>query len=304
MKKVLVTGGTGFIGRHAVAKLPGRGFDVHMTVPPGESFRAEDFPGASIHRCDLFEPEARKAVLKSVRPSHLLHLAWYAEPEQYRTSPENLRWVGASLDLLREFAADKGQRAVLAGTCAEYDWSLGQCLEWETPTDPLTLYGTCKNALHQIAERFTEQVGLSFAWGRVFFLYGPHEHPSRFIPSIIRSLLEGKPARCNYGQCVRDFLHVADVAGAFVQLLESDVRGPVNIASGQGVSLGQVASILAQIIGRKDLLQVDALRPSADNPGILTADVTRLSSEVGWRATYGLESGLIQTVEWWKQQRE
>jgi nucleoside-diphosphate-sugar epimerase len=103
---------------------------------------------------------------------------------------------------------------------------------------------------------------------------------------------------------VRDFLHVADVAGAFVQLLESDVRGPVNIASGQGVSLGRVASILAQIIGRKDLLQVDALRPSADNPGILTADVTRLRNEVGWRATYGLESGLVQTVEWWKQQRE
>ncbi|WP_421021629.1 NAD-dependent epimerase/dehydratase family protein, partial [Klebsiella pneumoniae] len=79
---------------------------------------------------------------------------------------------------------------------------------------------------------YASQTGLSATWARLFFMYGPGEHPNRVTSSVILSLLQGKSAQCSHGMQIRDFLHVADVASALVTLLDSDVTGPVNIGSG------------------------------------------------------------------------
>ena len=80
--------------------------------------------------------------------------------------------TGASLALLKAFGEQGGERVVMAGTCAEYDWGQGLCLESVTPRKPSTVYGTCKNALQEILSIYSNQFGLSSAWGRIFFLYG------------------------------------------------------------------------------------------------------------------------------------
>src|SRR3954452_23524389 len=138
--RVLVTGATGFIGHHLPELLSSRGFEVATVSRAGG--------------VDLLEPGAPERVVAEVQPTHLLHLAWYAEPGKYWTSPENVRWVEASLALLRAFAAGGGRRAVLAGTCAEYDWAHGFCSEGVTPLAPWTLYGPSKHALREMAESF------------------------------------------------------------------------------------------------------------------------------------------------------
>lgn len=111
--RVLVTGATGFVGRHAVPALLARGFEVHGV---GRGV------GPNQHAADLLAAEDRRALIARVRPSHLLHLAWDAEPGRYWTSEANLDWVAASLDLARLFAAAGGRRFVGIGTCAEYAW--------------------------------------------------------------------------------------------------------------------------------------------------------------------------------------
>src|SRR5207245_614301 len=83
----------------------------------------------------------------------------------------------------------------------------------------------CKLALASLLEAYAGQTGLSQAWARIFFLYGPREHPKRLVSSVIRSLLRGERARCSHGQQIRDYLHVEDAAGALVALLESEVTG-------------------------------------------------------------------------------
>lgn len=299
---MLLTGGSGFIGRHAVQPLLDRGYDVHVVTRAGTgaSSPAALFSSAMgnvvHHACDLFQESECRALIERLRPTHLLHFAWYAEHGKYWTSPLNLDWVRASLCLVQEFTAHGGKRAVLAGTCAEYDWSHGLCSEQMTPRQPRTLYGTCKNSLQEIVSRFSVQTGLSTAWGRLFFLYGPDEHPQRFVPSIFRPLLEDRPARCNFGAHERDFLHVADAADAFAALLDRDVTGPVNIASGTPVTLGRVAECVAHIAGKPHLLQVDALPATPENPQVLLADIARLRNEVGWQPRFTLESGLKAVV--------
>ena len=225
-------------------------------------------------------------------------------PGTYWTSLENFRWVRASLDLFGAFAEHGGQRIVVAGTCAEYDWATGDelCTEASTPLAPATFYGACKHALRVMLEAFARQQALSAAWGRIFFLYGAHEHPDRLVASVIRALLRGVPAPCSHGRQVRDFLHVADVAAAFVALLASDVRGAVNIASGEAVALKDVIMEIGQRVDRGELIELGARPAPAGEPPRLVADVTRLRREVGWSPERTLQQGLEETIVWWQRE--
>lgn len=157
-KRVLITGASGFVGRHTVPLLLKGGYEVHAVHCGSASLDEE--PRLFWHRCDLLNADEQRRLVKQVKPTHLLHLAWYATPGKYWTSVENIRWVKASLDLTINFMEQGGKRAVFAGTCAEYDWSYGYCSEGVTPTRPATLYGTCKNSLQDMVGHLSRQTGL------------------------------------------------------------------------------------------------------------------------------------------------
>lgn len=300
MKRVLVTGGTGFIGRQSIEPLVRLGYEVHAAVrrPPAQG----PATGVMWHEADLLDPQVAMSLMKAVRPSHLLHLAWYAEHGKFWAAPVNVEWVEATLRLVRTFAAAGGTRAVLAGTCAEYDVATGFCSEAVTPLRPHSLYGAGKLAVERVIAAASEGLAVSYAWGRVFFLYGPHEHPNRLVSSVIRSLLQGEPAMCSHGRQLRDFLHVADVASAFVHLLDSEVEGPVNIGSGVPHFIGTVSEHLGAMTGRSDLLRMGAVGVAPDEPPLILADVRRLTNEVGWRPHWTLDTGLRATLEWWQEE--
>ena len=299
-KKVFVTGATGFIGRHALAPLIERGFEVHAAYHKG-SFEAKN---VQWHHADLLRDEAAQRLCRTIQPTHLLHFAWYAVPGKYWTSEENEKWVIATDNLLRAFAASAGTRAVLAGTCAEYDWkNLAELVSEPAPIAPATLYGACKHRAHERAESFAKDTGVSLAWGRIFFLYGPHEPRERLVASVINSLLEENEANTSSGEQVRDFLHVQDVASAFAALLDSDVQGAVNIASGNPVQLKDIVREIADIVGKPQLVRLGALPSRPNEPPRLVADTKRLANEVGWRPRYSLREGLEKTIEWWEARR-
>lgn len=297
---VLVTGASGFIGRRTLAPLVERGFEVHACG------RSADAPAGTPdtvtwHRADLLDPLAHGELLAAVAPSHLLHLAWYAEHGRFWTSTENLRWVAATLSLVRAFAAAGGRRAVCAGSCAEYRWGeRGPCVEGVTPLEPATLYGTAKDATRALLQAAAPQLGISLGWGRVFFLYGPDEAPGRLVASVARALVAGERAATGDGTQVRDFLHVADVGAAFAALLDSDVTGAVNIGSGDAQPLRDVIAAIGAAARRPELLDIGALPARAGDPAELVADVARLRDEVGFVPAIGLDEGIERTVAWWR----
>lgn len=297
MNRVLLTGGTGFIGRHALAGLTARGYEVHATTSRDARVSGD---GVTWHRTDLLDPEQVARLLDFVRPTHLLHLAWYAVPGDYVTSPANLSWVQASLALLDHFARTGGRRVVMAGSSFEYDWNYGFCSERITPTTPVTVYGRCKHALSELLAASAGASDLSASWGRIFFLYGPHEDSRRLVASVIRSLLNDQVARCSHGEQIRDYLHVEDVAGALVALLDCDVTGPVNIASGRPVVLKDLIRTIGRKLEREDLIALGALPARADESPIVVADIRRLATEVGWKPSFDLDLGLERTIECYK----
>ena len=275
MKRVLVTGADGFIGDHVIPSLRERDYEVHAVIL-NEQAPGPVKKGCRYHQCDLLDHRRVEQLLAAVKPTHLLHLAWYTEHNKYWESPLNVRWVQASLGLYLAFAENGGERAVTAGTCAEYDWSYGYCSEEVTPLGPSTLYGISKHCLHEMVKRLASQYGISNSWARIFFLYGPGEQPGRLFPSIIRSLEKGRPIRCRNGEQTRDFLYVEDAAAALVALLGSKVEGAVNIASGEPVKLKDAVLMLGKKLGRPDLIEWGGKSRPGSSPPFLVADVGRL----------------------------
>lgn len=297
MSRLLITGATGFLGVPCMARAT-REFEVHATARTNR----EPLPnGVRFHPCNLFDAESVTGLLASVRPTHLLHLAWIATPGVYWTSPENNDWVTVSKHLLSGFAEHGGKHAVIAGTCAEYDWkTAGVCHEFDTPTHPATVYGQCKNELREWLADAT--CGFA-AWARLFFLYGPREHPARLVPSVAQALLAGEAAECTAGTHRRDFLHLDDVADALVTLAASNLSGPVNIGSGEAVEVRKVIDVVARECGRPGLVRLGARPTPQTEPPLLVADVSRLRTELGWRPRVSLDDGVRETVNWWRVRR-
>jgi nucleoside-diphosphate-sugar epimerase len=298
INRALLTGASGFIGGRCITALQDAGYEVHAV---GWEHIPHSPNSAIWHQIDLLDAASITTLLQRIKASHLLHLAWYAVPGKYSSSLENLRWSQATLALLQGFAECGGGRAVFAGSCFEYDLSYGYCTEDLTPSRAATLYGVCKNATREIVAGFSKQTGFSTAWGRIFYLYGPHETGNRLVPSIVRSLLKGDRARLSHGRQVRDFLHVEDVARAFVALLKSEVSGTVNVGSGEPVTIRDVACYLAARLERSGFLDFGAIQPPATDPPVVLANISRLRDQVGWRPKWTLQAGLAATADWWSE---
>jgi nucleoside-diphosphate-sugar epimerase len=229
-----------------------------------------------------------------------LHLAWDVTPPAYWTAESNLAWVAASLELARLARAQGCQRFVAAGTCAEYDWSTGLCDETTTALAPASLYGIAKHSLHQLLAAWAKQFSVSFAWGRLFFLYGPGEAREKLVATVIRNSLAGLPTETTPGTQVRDFQHVADAGGALAALLDSTVDGPVNIASGMAISVADLVMRVADRLGTRALVKLGARPAPAGEAPRVEAAVQRLRSEVGWTDRHSLESGIDDAIAWWR----
>lgn len=303
MNKVLLTGASGFIGRHCLPGLVGAGYKVHAITGSQKQLVID---GVTWHQANLLDLGNIQNLVYEIQPTHLLHLAWHVPAGKWATTGAKTyyRWIQSSLELLRAFHETGGRRVVMTGSCTEYDWRYGYCTESLTPVNPNTVYGQYKKIMHDILHVYSAEHGLSSAWGRVFFLYGPYENESRLVPSVINSLLNASEAKCTEGKQIRDFLYVEDVADALVALLDSEVNGPVNIASGKPIALNEIIFTIADMLERRDLVRLGALPTPGNETPFVLANAERLFNEVGWKPACTIETGLRKSIEWWKRKED
>lgn len=287
-KRVLVTGATGLIGKELIKPLLKAGFEIHALSID------ETMPDCGVHwvRCNLFDPRATEAVFKEVKPEYLLNFAW-ATTGDYLKSNTNFDFLTAGISLMKFFHLNGGRRAVYAGTCFEYDFK-DEPLKEDDLVKPQTTYGKCKNLLREAAELYCANNGISFGWGRIFYVYGRNEHESRLTGALIKNLANNHEFEIKTGALIKDYIYSKDIAGAFVKFLDSNVGGIVNICTGKGVSVGDFASALANKMGKTQLLSVK--NESAGQPPLIVGDNTRLTQEVGYEIRYTLDTALEEIL--------
>lgn len=288
-KRVLVTGATGLIGKELVNPLLATGFEVYaITID-------EHNPDNGIHwlKGSLFDDEFVTAAVRQVRPTHLLNMAW-ATTGDYLTNDVNYRFLHAGEVLAREFVAAGGRRAVYAGTCFEYRFKDEPIRECDALDPEKNAYTHCKNALRiNAGERFAAG-GVSFGFGRIFYVYGRNEAKTRLTGLVIDKLNRGENVVIKAGPLKKDYIYAKDIANAFVALLDSSVEGPVNICTGKAITIREYVQTLAGKLGRPEL--VEFADDCANQPPIVVGDNTRLTQEVGYSPRYGLDCALNEIV--------
>ena len=295
-KKVLITGGTGFIGRNVVNELIKRGYEVHSLVYP--PFAPEQ-DGLVQYEMNLMDNNAVSEFLKEHQFENLIHLAWYVG-KGCQTSDMNLLWVSASLNLLKSFKDNGGKRILMAGSVSEYDYSYGYMTEDITPLNNEFLYGKSKAALYSLAKDFCKLNNIDFKWARIFNVYGPREREARLMPSVITSMLKNEDVKVSTCLKYQDYLHVEDMANGIVSLFDSKTTGAVNISSGEPILLRTIVEKIAELTNFKGNILWGAIPTYFEEP-LVVGNNSRLKNEVNFQPKYSLEEGLKHTIAWWKE---
>jgi nucleoside-diphosphate-sugar epimerase len=251
MKRCLITGATGFIGTHVVRRFLDEGWQIislSRTAAPSLSPHHEHIAA------DLHNPTAVEGILEQYKPSHLIHLAWEATPGVFWHSTENFRWIASSATLLEAFVRHGGEKAVLAGSCAEYKWENKPLDEDASPLNATTYYSASKLAFKGLAEVIAKDIPL--VWARIFFPYGPDEDDSKLTSYIYREVSEDRLPEIKVPDRAVDMIHVEDVATAFEILAASNAAGTINICSGRAVLPHEIAREVAALMGKEKLVSM------------------------------------------------
>jgi nucleoside-diphosphate-sugar epimerase len=287
--KVLITGAGGFIGKACLEVLDQAGAEIIVLG------RSRPNTHHTFIAWNLLASDELLSLMNTVRPTHLLHLAWYAEHGKFWESPINFEWIAATQKLVEAFCLSGGKHAVFAGTCAEYDWTRGECIEDLTPLNPTSLYGKCKVETSQIASDLCKKHGVRFAWGRIFQPYGPFENRERLVPALI-DVFQGKrkPFGIN-GNFIRDFVYAKDVARAFLALLDTAAKGYYNISSGKPLRLSDVATLIAQACKADANVILDLKAKNTKGPQMILGSNDRLKN-LNWMAETDFQTGIHEIL--------
>jgi len=289
IKKVLLTGVTGLVGKEVIKPLLDMGYEISaLTIDDNNPNN-----GVNWIKCNLFDEESVKNAFETVKPTHLLNFAW-ATTGDYLTSAINFEFVKSGLNLLKYFKLNGGKRVVYVGTCFEYKFK-DEPLKETDSVNPQTLYAKCKNALHELAEEYCKLNDLSFGYGRIFYVYGHGENEKRLTAHIIKSLGENKEVIITNGDLVKDYMYTKDIAGGFAAFLDSNIQGTVNMCTGNGVSLKDYSTYIANKLGKTELLTIK-YEPT-NQPMIIVGDNTRLTKEVGYKLQYTFEQAIDEILK-------
>jgi UDP-glucose 4-epimerase len=303
IERVLVTGGSGFLGSYVVRELVARGVSVAV-LHRGDAWpvRLDGLQG-KIHLIegDLYN-FAWGRVAQDFAPQAVIHMAWAGVAGDSRNHVGQADNISATLrlaDLAQQWGVE---HFIGAGSQAEYGVMRSVCHEGDA-TFPTTLYGHAKLATGQMLQTFCQQKDMRCAWLRIFSTYGAQDHDSWMIPTLIKHLLSGDCPPLTKGEQLWDFLHARDAASAFVAVLFHEVaQGVFNLGSGYAPPLAETIKIIRDAIDPDLTLGFGQVPYRPDQVMHLQADITRLKQLTNWSPIVSLQDGLKETVAWHAEQ--
>lgn len=262
MKRVLVTGATGLVGRQVIRYLNKLNADITIVLRSKKDYDyGLDLSLYNVVYTKNIFSEKEEWWCHHLRDIDVvIHCAWYAEPGQYLNSPMNLECLKGTLTMAQAVTQTCVQKVVGIGTCFEYDLSFEK-LDVSAMLSPKTLYAATKVSAFYSLSEICRLNNISFAWCRLFYLFGEQEDERRLYKYVITKLRANEIVELTEGSQVRDFLPVS-AAGKFIAKVGlGSSEGPLNICSGDEVTVKTFVSQIAKEMGKEELLKFGA-RPN------------------------------------------
>lgn len=288
--RILVTGATGFIGSAFCRLALSHGHEIVGMMLPTENPPTHVPASEKMIWLKGKLAELPWREIEKFQPEVCVHFAWIATPGVYLESPENENYLRWSLDLVHRLRGLGTNHIVGVGTCIEYRITEAPLSEERTPVDPTTLYSRCKNSLRETLEVQARKDGWHFCWGRVFYPYGVGEHPARLCSALIQKFRRGEKLLLKTPNSTKDYIYIEDLAAAILLTVEKQFTGTINWGTGTGISVRQIADVVAAMLGRLELVDEVSL-PEKDPLGYVVANATKLH-QLGWQPAHTLAQGL------------
>lgn len=280
MKKILITGGLGFVGRQIVRSLSDKNVSMTLVVRHDKERAAKNIASVDkvISSQDIFLENQKWWANACEGIDAVIHAAWYVEPGQYLESEKNVDCVIGSLKLVQGAAFAKVSRFIGIGTCFEYELSDSR-LSVQTPLKPLTTYGAAKASLFSFCTSYLAVRDVEFAWCRLFYLYGEGEDERRLIPYVRSKISKGEIAELTEGKQIRDFMDVAEAGNEIAEVALGKEVGPLNICSGLAMTVRDLVEKIAKEYGRPELLSFGRKNENMNEPSCVYGEPRR--SKIG-----------------------
>jgi nucleoside-diphosphate-sugar epimerase len=290
VSRALVTGAGGFVGAHLCARLVADGWQVWGTVRPGAA-GPRDVQALPV---DLTDPTALRRAVRAAQPDVAFHLA-AARAKADASQRVVTAQVNAMSGLhLVESLPDSCRAVVRVGSSTEYAEAAGP-MDEHTPLQPRGFFGATKAAGSLLLAAAADERGLRSAVLRAFQVYGPRDHPGRFVPTVLRAAREGGELPLTSAGQRRDWVHVDDVVEACLRAARADdlPAGQVlNIGTGVQTANEELVALAEQVTGRPIRTRVGAHPGRSWDTASWVADITRARELLGWEPQVDLREGL------------
>lgn len=284
LPRLLLTGGTGFLGKAVLRRALASGWQV--AVLTRSSKPASLPPGVLAIGSGLAAPDW--SAIKDFRPDVCVHCAWIATPGEYVHSPINAQLANATIDFASRVQGCGLRHFIGIGSCAEYESSSHPLLESDPEAVDQTPYVKAKL---QVLRFLETSFKTPFAWLRIFYLYGPGEHPDRFLSSAARTLKAARELTLRRPDDVVDYVHIEDAADAVWHAAQHGYAGIFNVGSGAARSVSSIAESLGNRIGFPDRVH----RVEQQTPTRRVANIQKLTA-TGWRPRRDFDRSLAEIV--------
>ncbi len=317
---ILVTGGAGYIGGVCAERLLGRGYDVCVLDNLSRGYREAVPSGADFVEGDLGDREALAAVFRDKPIKAIMHFAAYALVGESMEQP-NLYFrnnFSNALNLLEATVEAGVDRFIFSSTCAIFGDKVAPPIPEDAPKNPINPYGESKLAFERALDWSRRIHGLNYFALRYFNACGAtddrgerHDPETHLIPLVLQAAAGERDAIKVFGTdyptpdgtCIRDYIHVLDLADAHIAALEAPAEksGPYNLGVGRGDSVKEVIETARRVTGR-EIPVVEAPRRPGDPPE-LVADPTKIRRELGWQARHDLEACVSSAWKFFQRSR-
>jgi nucleoside-diphosphate-sugar epimerase len=301
--RILLTGAAGFIGSHLLRQLVRDHHVAFLVSPATDRWRILDVEHRATRiDADIREVEKAASAIAHFAPETVVHLAWSGVTNSHRNDRSQIENLHATLALI-DVAHAAGARAFVGvGSQAEYGPSSG-ALDESSPTQPTTLYGITKLSTCLFARQLCDDLGVRFAWVRLFSSYGPMDDESWLIPSMVLTLLAGGRPKLTLGEQRWDYVYVKDAADALARVaLAPTASGIFNLGSGTTATIRSITEQVRDLIDPSLPLGFGEVPYRPDQVMHLEARTDRLRA-IGWSPTVGLAEGLSETVAYFRAHR-